>query len=68
MLLDAASATARVNGASGVALDTGLDNAGARALYEAIGFKRHDVRTAPDARTARAIGGRGFVSYYRPSA
>ena len=68
LLLDAASATAKVNGASGVALDTGLDNAGARALYEAIGFKRHDVRTAPDARTARAIGGRGFVSYYRPSA
>jgi ribosomal protein S18 acetylase RimI-like enzyme len=64
-LLDAASATAAARGASGVALDTGLANRGARALYEAVGFERLEVRTAPDARTARAIGGEGFVSYFR---
>jgi ribosomal protein S18 acetylase RimI-like enzyme len=64
-LLDAASATAAARGASGVALDTGLANTGARALYEAVGFERRDVRTAPDPRTARAIGGLGFVSYFR---
>lgn len=64
-LLDAASDTAAARGASGVALDTGLANQGARALYEAVGFVRQEVRTAPDRRTARAIGGDGFVSYFR---
>jgi ribosomal protein S18 acetylase RimI-like enzyme len=63
-LLDAASETAAARGASGVALDTGLANRDARALYEAVGFVRQDVRTAPDRRTARAIGGDGFVSYF----
>ncbi len=66
-LLDSASDTAAARGASGVALDTGLDNAAGRALYEAVGFERRDVRAADDPRIARAIGGRGFISYYRPA-
>jgi ribosomal protein S18 acetylase RimI-like enzyme len=66
ILLDDASRRARAAGASGVALDTGLANSAARALYEACGFEQVDVRTAPDPETARAIGGRGFVSYFRP--
>jgi ribosomal protein S18 acetylase RimI-like enzyme len=65
-LLDDAARRATAVGASGVALDTGLGNAAARALYEASGFERVEVRTAPDPETARAIGGRGFVSYFRP--
>lgn len=66
-LLDAAFAAATARGASGVALDTGLDNTAARAFYEAVGFERREVRAAPDPRIARAIGGRGFISYYRPA-
>jgi ribosomal protein S18 acetylase RimI-like enzyme len=66
VLLDDAARRAIAVGASGVALDTGLGNAAARSLYEACGFERVDVRTAPDPETARAIGGRGFVSYFRP--
>jgi hypothetical protein len=50
-----------------VALDTGLGNAPARALYSAYGFREHDVRRAADARTARAVGGPGFVSYFKPA-
>jgi ribosomal protein S18 acetylase RimI-like enzyme len=64
-LLDDAARTAVARRASGVALDTGLANAGAKAFYEAIGFERTEVRTASDPRTVRAIGGRGFVSYFR---
>ena len=64
-LLDEATRLAAARGASGVALDTGLDNHAGRALYEATGFARQEVRVAPDARTARAIGGRGFISYFR---
>jgi ribosomal protein S18 acetylase RimI-like enzyme len=48
-----------------VALDTGLENEPAQRLYESRGFERRDVRHAPDDRTARAIGGRGFVGYYK---
>jgi len=65
-LLDEAVRQARDRGASGVALDTGLRNDSARALYEAYGFERRDERRAPDERTARAIGGPGFVGYYKP--
>lgn len=64
-LLDDASARARELGAPGVALDTGVRNRGAQALYEACGFARTEVRTALDPATARAIGGPGFVSYFR---
>jgi len=65
-LLAEAEAAARDAGASGVALDTGLGNAPARALYEGYGFRRRELREAPDPRTAAAIGGPGFVGYYKP--
>jgi ribosomal protein S18 acetylase RimI-like enzyme len=48
---------------AGVALDTGLHNESARALYEATGFHEQEIRRAPSAHVARAIGGPGFVSY-----
>jgi ribosomal protein S18 acetylase RimI-like enzyme len=64
-LLDDATRTAAARRSSGVALDTGLANTGAKAFYEAIGFERGEVRTAADPHTARAIGGRGFISYFR---
>jgi ribosomal protein S18 acetylase RimI-like enzyme len=64
-LLDDAERSARELGASGVALDTGLENEPAQRLYESRGFERRDVRHAPDDRAARAIGGRGFVGYYK---
>ena len=51
---------------SGVVLDTGLDNAPARALYESYGFREREIREAPDARVARAVGGPGFISYVKP--
>jgi ribosomal protein S18 acetylase RimI-like enzyme len=57
---------AREAGAIGVALDTGLENAPARRLYERHGFEERDIRRAPDQRAARAIGGRGFVGYFKP--
>ncbi len=64
-LLDDAIERAREAGAAGVALDTGLENKDAQALYEASGFERRGERRAPDERTARAVGGAGFVSFYR---
>jgi len=64
-LLDDACERAREAGAPGVALDTGLRNLGGQALYEACGFERTEVRTALDPATARAIGGPGFVSYFK---
>ncbi len=64
-LLDEATRLAVEHGASGIALDTGIANAGARALYAAAGFEEVEIRPAPDARTERAIGGPGFVSYFR---
>jgi ribosomal protein S18 acetylase RimI-like enzyme len=57
---------AREAGAIGVALDTGLENAPARRLYERHGFEERDIRRAPDERAVRAIGGRGFVGYFKP--
>jgi ribosomal protein S18 acetylase RimI-like enzyme len=64
-LLADAERTARAEGATGVALDTGLENEPAQRLYERLGFERRDVRRAPDERTARAIGGEGFVGYFK---
>jgi len=64
-LLADAERAAREHGATGVALDTGLENEPAQRLYERCGFERGDVRRAPDERAARAIGGRGFVAYYK---
>ena len=60
-LLADAEAIARAQGATGVSLDTGLENAAARSLYEASGFEQRDIRRARDERAARAIGGAGFV-------
>ena len=65
LLLDHAAADARRAGLSGLALDTGLHNDGARALYQAYGFVEREVRRAPSARAANAIGGPGFVAYFR---
>ncbi len=64
-LLDHAAADARRAGLSGLALDTGLHNNGARALYQACGFAEREIRRAPSARAARAVGGPGFVAYFR---
>src|SRR5919206_1889272 len=64
-LLAEAEAIAGRAGLRGVAVDTGLANAPARALYEAYGFRERDVRHAPDPHTARMIGGPGFVSYFK---
>lgn len=50
---------------AGVALDTGLHNDPARALYEATGFQEHEIRRAPSPHVAEAIGGPGFVSYQK---
>jgi ribosomal protein S18 acetylase RimI-like enzyme len=64
-LLEDASRRAREAGLSGLALDTGLDNTGARALYEGAGFSSREVRRAASPAMAAAVGGRGFVAYYR---
>jgi ribosomal protein S18 acetylase RimI-like enzyme len=66
-LLAEAARMACETGLPAVALDTGMENAAARALYERAGFAPNGLRPAPDARTARAIGGSGFVSYVRPA-
>jgi ribosomal protein S18 acetylase RimI-like enzyme len=65
-LLADAEATARAEGATGVSLDTGLENEPARRLYEASGYQQRDIRRAPDERAARAIGGAGFVGFFKP--
>ena len=64
-LLRDAEHRARSDGLSGVALDTGLQNTSAQALYEGHGFVRGDDRRAADERSARIIGGPGFVSYFK---
>jgi ribosomal protein S18 acetylase RimI-like enzyme len=64
-LLDAAMERAARERLTGVALDTGLQNTGAQRLYERYGFIAGDVHRAPDARTARVVGGPGFVSYFK---
>jgi ribosomal protein S18 acetylase RimI-like enzyme len=65
-LLADAEAIARAEGATGVSLDTGLENAPARRLYEASGYTQRDIRRAPNERAARAIGGKGFIGYFKP--
>jgi ribosomal protein S18 acetylase RimI-like enzyme len=64
-LLDRAEQVAAAQELSGVALDTGLHNEPARALYAASGYREREIRRAPDAATAAAIGGPGFVSYVK---
>lgn len=64
-LLHEAERAARLAGASSLALDTGFENEAGQRLYEAFGFRRTGERRAPDERAARAIGGRGFVSYVK---
>jgi ribosomal protein S18 acetylase RimI-like enzyme len=65
-LLADAEAIARATGATGVSLDTGLENAAARRLYETGGFEQRDIRRAKSERAARAIGGAGFVGFFKP--
>jgi ribosomal protein S18 acetylase RimI-like enzyme len=64
-LLARAADAARAHGLQAVALDTGLQNESARALYEANGFQPRDIRRAPTPTVAAAIGGPGFVSYLK---
>ncbi len=64
-LLEEAARQAVEAGLHGVALDTGLENTGAQRLYETAGFQRRAEHRAPDERTARLVGGPGFVSYLR---
>jgi ribosomal protein S18 acetylase RimI-like enzyme len=65
-LLEDAERRAQRAGLKGVALDTGIENRAARALYERYGFTQRGLRPAPDDRTARAVGGSGFVGYLKP--
>jgi ribosomal protein S18 acetylase RimI-like enzyme len=64
-LLQVAEAEAHRAGCARIALDTGLQNHGAQALYHAYGFVEREIRRAPDDRTARAQGGPGFVGYLK---
>lgn len=64
-LLRHAEAFAAGRGFDGVALDTGLHNEPARALYEARGYAERDIRRAASPDVAAAIGGPGFVSYLK---
>jgi ribosomal protein S18 acetylase RimI-like enzyme len=64
-LLDDAGREAGRAGLSGLALDTGLHNEPARALYRAYGFRESGIRRARSARAARAVGGPGFVAYFK---
>ncbi len=67
-LLADAEGRALSRGLTGVALDTGLANDDARALYEGCGFAATGERRAPDGHVEAAIGGPGFVSYFKPVA
>ena len=64
-LLGRAEALARECGCGCVSLDTGVDNHDARSTYEACGFELRSERLTADDRVARAVGGRGFVSYVK---
>ena len=64
-LLEDACEQAREAGLEGVALDTGIENDAGQAFYDAAGFERRGERLAPDERIARAVGGAGFVSFWR---
>jgi ribosomal protein S18 acetylase RimI-like enzyme len=65
-LLTGAEEAAAAAGLEGVALDTGLHNEAARALYEAAGYREREIRRAPSRAIAAAIGGPGFVGYVKP--
>jgi len=65
-LLAQAERMAAAAGLEAVALDTGIENRAARSLYERTGFNPSSLRPAPDERTARAVGGSGFVGYLKP--
>ena len=65
-LLAEADRIAADAGLEGVALDTGIENRAARSLYEHSGFQSRGLRPAPDERTARAVGGSGFIGYVKP--
>lgn len=67
-LLAEADRLAGAAGLAGVALDTGIENLPARALYERSGFVSRGLRPVPDERTARAVGGSGFIGYLKPRA
>src|SRR4051794_29310989 len=67
-LLRAAEGEAARAGLEGVALDTGLANHAARALYAGQGYEERDVRRARNDRIAAAVGGPGFVGYFKPVA
>jgi ribosomal protein S18 acetylase RimI-like enzyme len=64
-LLADAEAIARARGATGVSLDTGLENDAARRLYEVSGFEQRDIRRVKSERAARAVGGAGFVGFFK---
>jgi len=64
-LLRRAEQDAADAGCRRLALDTGLQNAPARALYDAYGFQEREVRRAPSPRIAKALGGPGFVGYLK---
>ena len=64
-MLASAEEAAAAAGLDGVALDTGLHNDAARSLYEAAGYRQREVRRAPTAKAAAAIGGPGFVGYVK---
>jgi GNAT superfamily N-acetyltransferase len=64
-LLADAERRAAAAGLAGLALDTGIENRAARALYERNGFVSRGLRPAPDERTARAVGGSGFIGYVK---
>lgn len=66
-LLEDAQAAATARGLRGVSLDTGLQNTAARALYERHGFQLRAERRAPNDAVAAAVGGPGFVSYFKPA-
>jgi len=64
-LLEIAEKEAARAGCARIALDTGLQNHGARALYDAYGFREREIRRAPDDRIAKALGGPGFIGYVK---
>jgi ribosomal protein S18 acetylase RimI-like enzyme len=65
-LLTEAERLASNHGLAGVSLDTGLENRAGQALYAAFGFERRAERHISDRRTAAAVGGPGFVSFFKP--
>jgi ribosomal protein S18 acetylase RimI-like enzyme len=65
LLLQHAERDAAQAGCGRIALDTGLQNAAARALYDAYGFREREIRRASSDRVAKALGGPGFVGYLK---